>query len=118
MLKRRLTQAGNEEHMQSLRRSLQMFRSEFRRGLRQGNSYSGTTSREHTKSNTSNAQAERGRCGRKLLIPKILGTAAVKREGENAARKGKNAEETLTHVAISTLGELKTLRLGFIKTFE
>ena len=59
--------------------------------------------------------------GRKPLIPKILGTAAVRREGENAARKGKNAEETLTHVAISTLGELKTLRLGFIKsdkTFE
>ena len=104
MLKRRLTQAGNEEHMQSLRRSLQMFRSEFRRGLRQGNSYSGTTSREHTKSNTSNAQAERGRCGRKLLIPKILGTAAVRREGENAARKGKNAEETCAHIAMSTLG--------------
>ena len=92
MLKRRLTQAGNEEHMQSLRRSLQMFRSEFRRGLRQGNSYSGTTSREHTKSNTSNAQAERGRCGRKLLIPKILGTAAVKRERVlNTTGMGKNA---------------------------
>ena len=57
--------------------------------------------------------------GRKPLIPKILGTAAVRREGVlNTARKGKNAEETLTHVAISTLGELKTLRLGFIKTFE
>ena len=59
--------------------------------------------------------------GQKPLIPKILGTAAVRREGENAARKGKNAEETLTHIAISTLGELKTLRLGVIKsdkTFE
>ena len=56
--------------------------------------------------------------GRKPLIVKILGTSAVKREGENAARKGKNVEETLTHVAISTLGELKTLRLGFIKTFD
>ena len=59
--------------------------------------------------------------GQKPLIPKILGTAAVRREGENAARKGKNAEETLKHIAISTLGELKTLRLGVIKsdkTFE
>ena len=59
--------------------------------------------------------------GQKPLIPKILGTAAVRREGENAARKGNSAEETWTHVAISTLGELKTLRLGFIKsdkTFE
>ena len=55
--------------------------------------------------------------GQKPLIPKILGTAAVRREGENAARKGKNAEETLTHIAISTFGELKTLRLGFIKDF-
>jgi hypothetical protein len=75
------------------------------------------------------SQAKRGQAmhkqregrGQKPLIPKILGTAAVRREGENAARKGKNAEETLTHVAISTLGELKTLRLGFIKsdkTFE
>ena len=32
--------------------------------------------------------------GQKPLIPKILGTAAVRREGENTARKGKNAEET------------------------
>ena len=59
--------------------------------------------------------------GQKPLIPQTLGTAAVRREGENAARKGKNAEETYTHIAISTLGELKTLRLGVIKsdkTFE
>ena len=50
--------------------------------------------------------------GQKSLIPKILDTAAVRREKENAARKGKNAEEPYTHIAISTLGELKTLRLG------
>ena len=48
-----------------------------------------------------------GSWGQKPLIPKILGTAAVRREKENAARKGKNAEETYTHIAISTLGELK-----------
>ena len=75
------------------------------------------------------SQAKRGQAmhkqregrGQKPLIPKILGTAAVRREGENAARKGKNAEETLTHIAISTLGELKTLQVGVIKsdkTFE
>ena len=48
------------------------------------------------------SQAKRGQAmhkqregrGQKPLIPKILGTAAVRREGENAARKGKNAEET------------------------
>ena len=43
--------------------------------------------------------------GQKPLIPKILGTAAVRREGENAARKGKNAGETCAHIAMSTLGE-------------
>ena len=43
--------------------------------------------------------------GQKPLIPKILGTAAVRREGENAARKGKNAEETCAHIAMSTLAE-------------
>ena len=56
--------------------------------------------------------------GRKPLIPKILGTAAVRREGETVARKGKNAGETWIHIAMSTLGELKSLQLGVIKTFE
>ena len=77
---------------------------------------------EHSQAKSGQAMhKQRDGRGQKPLIPKILGTAAVRREGENAARKGKNAEETLTHVAISTLGELKTLRLGFIKsdkTFE
>ena len=56
--------------------------------------------------------------GRKPLIPKILVTAAVRREGENAARKGKNAGETWTHIAMSTLGELKSLQEEVMKTFE
>ena len=44
--------------------------------------------------------------GRKPLIPKILGTAAVRREGVlDTARKGKNAGETCAHIAMSTLGE-------------
>ena len=44
--------------------------------------------------------------GRKPLIPKIMGTAAVKREGvSNTARKGKNAGETCMHIAMSTLGD-------------
>ena len=56
--------------------------------------------------------------GRKPLIAKSLGTAAVRREGENAAQKGKNAGETWTHIVMSTIGELKTLQFGVIKTFE
>ena len=77
---------------------------------------------EHSQSKRGQAMhKQREGRGQKPLIPKILGTAAVRREGENAARKGKNAEETLTHIAISTLGELKTLQVGVIKsdkTFE
>ena len=77
---------------------------------------------EHSQAKSGQAMhKQRDGRGQKPLIPKILGTAAVRREGENAARKGKNAEETLTHVAISTLGELKPLQVGVIKsdkTFE
>ena len=44
--------------------------------------------------------------GRKPLIPKILGTAAVRREGVlNTARKGTNAGETCAHITMSTLAE-------------
>ena len=56
--------------------------------------------------------------GQKPLIPKILGTAAVRREGENAARKGKNAEETCVHTAMSTLGECRRLVLEVYVDFK
>ena len=52
---------------------------------------------EHSQAKSGQAmRKQREGRGRKLrmLIPKILGTAAVRHEGENAARKGKNAEET------------------------
>jgi hypothetical protein len=61
---------------------------------------------EHSQAKSGQAMHnQRDGRGQKLLIPKILGTAAVRREGENAARKGKDAEETCVHIAMSTLGE-------------
>ena len=63
-----------------------------------------THERSKAKSGQAMHKQREGR-GRKPLIAKILGTAAVRREGENAARKGKNAGETCAHIAMSTLGE-------------
>ena len=64
-----------------------------------------TDGRSQAKSGQAMDKQREGR-GRKRLIPKILGTAAVRCEGVlNTARKGKNAGETWTHIDMSTLGE-------------